>query len=91
MRYSTVTSTGPRSCSIGCAVKGAGQCIDDDRSRLAPVCSFQPQVSPIAATAPAAARKCALASPTSTATSPHAALPSVRQPKNTVVCSALDA
>src|SRR5262249_27016682 len=85
MRYSTVTSTGPRSCSTGCAVSGAGQCIDGERSRATPVCSFQRQVSAIAATAPAAARKCALATPTRTATWPHAALPIVRQPKKTVV------
>ena len=42
----------------------------------------------MAATAPAAARKCAAGSPTQTATSPHTALPSVRQPKNTVVYKA---
>src|SRR5262249_52730723 len=68
-----------------CAVSGDGQCIDGERSRATPVCSFQRQVSAIAATAPAAARKCALATPTRTATWPHAALPIVRQPKKTVV------
>ena len=86
MRYSTVTRTGPRSCSIACAVIGAGQCIDGVRSTPAPVCSFHRQVSANRRrTAPAAARKCAAGKPTSTATSPQPALPSVRQPKNTVV------
>ena len=85
MRYSTVTSTGPRSCSMSCAVSGAGQCMDGVRSTPAPVCSFHRQVRGMAATAPAAARKCAVGSPTQTATSPQTALPSVRQPKNTVV------
>jgi hypothetical protein len=64
MRYSTVTRTGPRSSSIACAVTGAGQCIDGVRSTPAPVCSFHRQVSGMAATAPAAARKCAAGSPT---------------------------
>src|SRR6516164_5804059 len=88
MRYSTVTSTGPRSFSIGCAVIGAGQCMEGDKSIAAPVCSFHGHVSAMAATAPALARKCALAKPTAAAVSPQAALPSVRQPKNTVVYSA---
>ena len=42
----------------------------------------------MATIAPAAARKCAIGNPTQTAISPHAALPSVKQPKNTVVYSA---
>ena len=88
MRYSTVTSTGPRSLAMLCVVIGAGQCIDGERSMPAPVCSFQRQVSGMAATAPAAARKCAAGNPSHAATSPHTALPSVRQPKKTVVYKA---
>ena len=42
----------------------------------------------MAATAPAAARKCAVGNPSHAATSPHTALPRVRQPKNTVVYKA---
>jgi hypothetical protein len=39
MEYSTVTSTGPRSPSMGCIVTGAGQCMEGDRSTSAPVCT----------------------------------------------------
>ena len=86
MRYSTVTRTGPRSLSMSCDVIGCGQCMEGVRSRPAPVCSFQRHVSGMASDGagggdemrePAARRYAA--------TSPHTALPSVRQPKNTVV------
>ena len=37
IRYSTVTSTGPRSCSTSWVRVGAGQCMDGARSKPAPV------------------------------------------------------
>src|SRR3984957_15359163 len=89
MRYSTVTRTGPRSGSIACVVTGAGQCMDGDRSTVAPVCNFQRQVSGIAIIAPAAARSRAPGKLITTASSPQIALPIVSAPNITVTYTAI--
>src|SRR5580692_12918653 len=65
-------------------VTGAGQCIDGEKSTSAPVCSFHRQVSGMARTAPAAAAARAAGSPAIAASSPHRALPMVRDPNMTV-------
>src|SRR5258708_3639039 len=58
------------------------------RSTPAPACNFHRHVRGIAASTPPAARKCAAGNPRTAATLPQTALPTVRQPKNTVVYSA---
>ena len=73
MRYSIVTSTGPRSGSIVRVVTGSGQCIEGEKSTLTPVCSFQRHVSGIATLAPAAATTRAAGNPATAAISPHSA------------------
>ena len=58
--------------------------MDGEKSRFAPVCNFQRQVSGIAMIAPEAARARAARKPATAAISPHMALPMVSAPNITV-------
>ena len=81
IRYSTVTSTGPRSSWISWLTTGAAQCSEGVRSTLPPVCRCQRHAIGIARSAPAAAMKWASGRPHTVATCPHSALPAVCAPK----------
>src|ERR1700722_12643434 len=74
---------------MACDGIGAGQCMDGDRSTVAPVCNFQRQVSGIAIVAPAAASSRAPGKPITAASSPQIALPIVRAPNITVTYTAI--
>jgi hypothetical protein len=81
MVYSLIARIGPSSSATRLRKRGARQRIEGVRFRLAPVCSFQRQVSGMAIRAPAAAAARAKGSPWRLATSPHAAFPNVTAPK----------